>query len=86
LEDKKYIHRDIKPDNIVLQNPDDISHLKLIDFGLAVSSSYDQLGLCGTPGYIAPEVFLMDENNRYSYNWKADVFSAGAILYKMYYL
>lgn len=59
--------------------------IKLIDFGLATQINTDTLGLCGTPGYIAPEVFLMDEHNRYHYDTKVDVFSAGAILYKMFY-
>ena len=33
------IHRDIKPDNVVLMDYDDLSKVKLIDFGLAVKST-----------------------------------------------
>ena len=33
------IHRDIKPDNLVLMDYDDLSKIKLIDFGLAVKST-----------------------------------------------
>lgn len=29
------IHRDLKPENIMFENMDDISSLKIIDFGLA---------------------------------------------------
>ena len=32
---KDYIHRDIKPGNIVLADPDDFTTVKIIDFGLA---------------------------------------------------
>lgn len=32
---KDYLHRDIKPGNIVISNPNDLSSVKLIDFGLA---------------------------------------------------
>jgi len=33
------IHRDVKPENIVLTDYDDLSKIKLIDFGLAVKST-----------------------------------------------
>jgi len=32
---KDYIHRDIKPGNIVLADPTDFTSVKIIDFGLA---------------------------------------------------
>jgi len=32
---KSYFFRDIKPENFLLKNKDDISNIKLIDFGLS---------------------------------------------------
>lgn len=31
-----YIHRDMKPSNVVIENPNDLSTVKLVDFGLAI--------------------------------------------------
>lgn len=33
------IHRDLKPENIVIMDYDDLSKVKLIDFGLACKST-----------------------------------------------
>lgn len=57
LESMDLIHRDIKLENILLAKKNDITSLKIIDFGLAIyESSNTKLNVCGTPGYIAPEV------------------------------
>jgi serine/threonine protein kinase len=55
-DDLNVIHRDIKPQNIVITDYDDLSKVKLIDFGLAVKSTKVQdFAKCGTLLYTPPE-------------------------------
>ena len=82
IHSKHILHRDLKPDNLILRsrNPTDYD-LCIADFGLADFYREDcqyQFVRCGTPGYVAPEV-LQD----IPYDYKIDVFSAGAIMFMM---
>lgn len=74
------IHRDLKPSNILLASTAEQTTLKLADFGYARVLGETDLAStsCGTPLYMAPEVFL----NR-PYDYKADLWSVGCILYEM---
>jgi len=47
---KNIIHRDIKPENIMFLHRNDVSHVKLIDFGL--SRKYDKKTLKRQPTVI----------------------------------
>ena len=50
--------RDIKPENFLLYNENEDTHIKLIDFGLAKRVGQNEVMNApnGTPYYIAPEV------------------------------
>lgn len=51
-------HRDLKPDNFMLETHNLYSEVKLIDFGMAAKFSNEALTtILGSPFYIAPEVF-----------------------------
>ena len=43
----KKIHRDIKPENFLLKSKDDITNVKMIDFGL--SKDYSEVKVMQTP-------------------------------------
>eukprot|EP00826_Nyctotherus_ovalis_P042322 TRINITY_DN4335_c0_g1_i1.p3 TRINITY_DN4335_c0_g1~~TRINITY_DN4335_c0_g1_i1.p3 ORF type:complete len:157 (-),score=40.06 TRINITY_DN4335_c0_g1_i1:1230-1700(-) len=76
------IHRDVKPENIMIQNSPNSakSTIKLIDFGLAeLIDPFNSIRIvCGSPGYMAPELF-----EQTGYDTKVDMFSLGAVLYVM---
>ncbi|KAG8082693.1 hypothetical protein GUJ93_ZPchr0014g46564 [Zizania palustris] len=73
-------HRDVKPDNVILDasSGDGPPRLRLADFGCAayVGDGRSAEGLVGTPHYVAPEVVAGGE-----YGVKADVWSAGVVMY-----
>ncbi|MCA9620594.1 MAG: serine/threonine protein kinase, partial [Myxococcales bacterium] len=59
------VHRDLKPSNVVwAMTPSGGRHARIIDLGLALDlhrdSHEEEHAPCGTPGYIAPEVWDLD--------------------------
>ena len=79
VNSKRVLHRDIKLDNILLTSEGDV---KICDFGvskLVQSKNQLQHEQCGTPAYIAPEVF---KGKGYR-GFQSDVWSAGVVLYAM---
>lgn len=75
------MHRDIKPENIMFRDKDDLKCV-IGDLGLATKVNLDRylFSRCGTPGYVAPEVInLINENDKY--NPVCDMYSIGIILH-----
>ncbi len=82
LHSKKIIHRDMKSDNILI---DDDLHAKITDFGIsrifgsATAAMEQQMTKqIGTSQYMAPEIALGQ-----TYNEKCDIFSLGIIMYEI---
>ena len=57
MHSKGIMHRDMKPENLLLTSKGPDAQLKLADFGFAHHVEGEQMGdICGTPDYIAPEM------------------------------
>lgn len=74
---KGILHRDIKPDNILV-SADNV--YKLGDFGTArnFSKTMTDLSIKGTYNYMAPEIYLHKP-----YDQRADIYSLGLVLYRL---
>ncbi|HEY4121326.1 MAG TPA: serine/threonine-protein kinase, partial [Byssovorax sp.] len=75
------VHRDLKPENLFLTRCDDGIAPKVLDFGIADTSSLDGgLGatICGTPDYMAPEQITREPKPDH----RADIWSVCAVLHE----
>jgi serine/threonine protein kinase len=78
------IHRDIKPDNIMIHSVTGGLRVKVLDFGIAKlrdqsASNLTQTGsVMGTPHYMSPEQCIGEELDS-----RSDIYSLGVVLYEM---
>ncbi|KAL7749136.1 hypothetical protein RI367_005541 [Sorochytrium milnesiophthora] len=73
------VHRDLKPENLLLKDTSPHARVMVSDFGLSrLTESEGQLfkTMCGTPGYVAPEVILNTGHGK-----PCDMWSLGCITY-----
>lgn len=79
IHNKDIVHRDIKPDNIMFADKNDLSTLKLVDFGLS-GFTYETSSFCGTLLFMAPELLEASSSNASISNQKGcDIWSVGII-------
>lgn len=79
LHQKGLIYRDIKPENVLMQQT---GYLKLADFGFIkkLAKGERTYTFCGTPEYMAPELV---QNQGYSH--AVDWYALGIFMYEMMY-
>jgi calcium/calmodulin-dependent protein kinase I len=81
IHDCGIVHRDLKPENLLFRSkPEKTSEIMIADFGLSRVMADSKLSMltevCGTPGYMAPEIF-----KKTGHGMPVDVWAMGVITY-----
>ena len=77
MHSRNIVHRDMKPENLLLASKTNDSDVKIADFGFAIEATGETLTQrCGTPGYVAPEII---EGKKYGKT--VDMWALGVICY-----
>lgn len=75
IHDKGYIHRDIKPDNILVYKNGEQFEIYIIDFGFISKTNHKPTDCIGITDYAAPECF----STLFIKNEKTDIYALGMI-------
>lgn len=80
LHHNNVVHRDLKPENLLFRDKLENSDLLIADFGLSRVVDEDRMSAlsttCGTPGYMAPEIFKKTGHGK-----PVDMWALGVITY-----
>lgn len=80
LHNQGIVHRDLKPENLLFRDKTEESDLLIADFGLSRVVDDDKITVlsttCGTPGYMAPEIFKKTGHGK-----PVDMWAIGVITY-----
>lgn len=87
MQSRGYIHRDIKPDNILMNQGKGCYDYRVADFGFAIKlNSYSSRNIAGTMEYASPKLVVKFKNQKVSVSgqtYKDDVYSLGKTLAEM---
>ncbi|KAG8893302.1 hypothetical protein FRB99_002068 [Tulasnella sp. 403] len=80
IHDCGIVHRDLKPENLIFRSKAEDADVMIADFGLSRIMDDSTLTLlteiCGTPGYMAPEIF-----KKIGHGKPVDIWAMGVITY-----
>jgi len=80
IHDAGIVHRDLKPENLLFRSPAEDADIMIADFGLSRVMDEEKMNMlteiCGTPGYMAPEIFLRSGHGK-----PVDIWAIGVITY-----
>ena len=88
LHQRGYLHRDLKPDNILVSN--DWQKVKICDYGfiIPIIEAKNSSEVCGTPSYMTPEIaraVLKKKKEPLTYTIEMDMYSLARTLQYMLY-